>query len=249
MKGRVLVASRDATTNRQLSAELAKMGCEVITATSTAEAMHNLYHQALDMAIIDTEAEASLDGWELCLCIRDFSQMPLILLIASGREEDKLKGLRLGADDFLVKPFSMRELLLRAQVQLRRISAEKPGLESSFYANGYLWASFSSCEVCLEGQTVHLTPREHRLLLHLIRNAGRVLSQEDLLNAVWGEDKRASASTLKQYILRLRQKLEKDPGNPRLIVTSYGKGYFFNAPLPPPANGGSPLPPPVNGGS
>ena len=172
-----------------------------------------------------------IDGFEVCRLIRERSSRPIIMLTARGAEEDKVRGLRLGADDYVTKPFSAQELLARVEAVLRRARPPETGeRRSGPIALGDLRIDPQAKRVTLAGQEVRLSPTEYRLLECLAEHAGVVLSRDDLLTQVWGEAYKGEDEILRVTLWRLRQKLADDPATPRYIVTRPGLGYMLAAP-------------------
>lgn len=167
-----------------------------------------------------------VDGLDVCRILRAESRVPIIMLTARTTEEDKLIGLDLGADDYIVKPFSPRELMARIRAVLRRIADESQS-GPSLLTYGDLEVDFFRREVTLCGQSMHLTPKEFRLLELMIRQPGRVFSRLDLLEAAFGYDYAGLERTVDVHIMNLRKKIEPDPNNPRFVQTVYGIGYRF----------------------
>ncbi len=229
MRGKtVLITGADASSNAQISVALQKKGYIVVTATEPGEGLRHLFNQPIDLIIIDTTLNTPhMNGWEVCRRIREVSQLPVIMLTIQRRGNDKLKGLKLGADDCLSKPFSVKELEARVYAQLRRTAIQDSHSKVKIFASGDLWINFNTCEVRLCDRLLHLTPKEYSLLTFLVRHAGQVLSYNQLLINVWGSEEVVGISALKQYIWRLRQKIEKQPEKPRLILTQRGMGYLF----------------------
>jgi len=168
-----------------------------------------------------------MNGFEALQEIRRVSNVPVIMLTVKGEEGDKVRGLGLGADDYVTKPFSQRELLSRIQAVLRR--AETPAFQprTKIVVDDDLTIDFSRNEVWLKGKKVQLTPTEYRLLYHLVSNPGRILSHESLLAKVWGYEYREEEHYVRLYITYLRQKIEPDPAHPKYILTERGLGYRF----------------------
>jgi len=171
-----------------------------------------------------------LDGFEVCRRVRDESTCPIIMLTAKGSDEDKVKGLRLGADDYITKPFSAQELMARVEAVLRRSrpdeSAER---QPDILTVGELQIDFPRMQVTLAGSDVRLSPTEYRLLCCLAASAGTVLSRGELLTRVWGDAYRSEEEILRVTVWRLRHKLADDPSNPRFIITRPGLGYMLVA--------------------
>lgn len=169
------------------------------------------------------------DGYEICRRIREFSTAPIIMLTALAENTDKVKGLDVGADDYVTKPFNAEELLAWVQAVLRRVELSKrqePG--PTFEINGLL-IDFARQRVFVAGQEIDLTPTEYRLLCELAQQAGRVLVLDYLLENVWGIGYEGENQLVRKVIYRLRQKIESDPGKPRYILTRPGVGYFFSS--------------------
>jgi two-component system KDP operon response regulator KdpE len=176
-----------------------------------------------DLVLLDLLLPGQLDGYGVCERIREFSMVPIIMVTARAREEEKLHGFAVGADDYVTKPFSAKELLARVQAVLRRslVQADSPArLEL-----GELVIDLAAQQVTIGGKPVHLTPTEFRLLLMLARQPDRVIPHATLLSDVWGPDYRDEVDYLRTYMRYLRQKLEPDPTNPRYLVTTPGVGY------------------------
>ena len=168
-----------------------------------------------------------LDGFGTCQRIREFSNVPIIMLTAKGEEQDRVKGLDLGADDYLVKPFSATELLARVRAVLRRAQLPSEQGQERFFTHENLKIDFARAEVWRDDQPVSLSATEYRLLLQFAHNIGKILTSEDLLTSVWGPEYKSDKEILWVSIARLRQKLEADAHNPRHIVTRSGLGYFM----------------------
>ena len=177
-----------------------------------------------DLIILDIGLP-DIDGFEVLRQVRLFSDVPVIILTVRGEELDKIKGLEMGADDYLTKPFSHMELLARVKAVLRRSQMPELRGDEKPFVHGKLKVDFSSREITVDSNPVKLTPIEYNLLYQMIRNEGRVLTHRFLLEKVWGEEYTDATDYLKKYIQRLRQKLEDDSENPRLIVTERGVGY------------------------
>jgi two-component system KDP operon response regulator KdpE len=168
-----------------------------------------------------------LDGFETLRLIREISTVPVIMLTAKGDEDDRVRGLELGADDYITKPFSPRELVSRARAVLRRTEAPAAAVHEPIHVDERLKIDFDRREVWVDGRLVRLRPTEYRLLYHLVQNAGWVVPHDQLLAKVWGYEYRDETHYLRLYINYLRQKLEQDPPNPKYILTERGVGYRF----------------------
>ena len=171
-----------------------------------------------------------MDGWDMLARLREFSDVPVVMLTAVNDVDHKVRGLEIGADDYLTKPFEMRELKARVQAVLRRAVAPEIEPDASLtFDDGRLTISPSFFTVITHGREVDLTPIEHRLLVYLARHAGCVMTYEQILDNVWGPGYEDSLSNVKVYIRRLRRKIEFDPGEPRYILTQWGVGYYLAA--------------------
>lgn len=197
---------------------------EVNAANEGIAGLNLIEQETPDIVILDIGLP-DIDGYEVCRRIRLFSDVPVVMLTVKDQEFDKVKGLELGADDYITKPFSHVELLARVKAVLRR--STMPNLEESSepLAVGQLWIDFASREVRINGSEVKLTPTEYNLLQILARNAGRVMPHRTLLERVWGSEYIDSTDYLKVYIQRLRSKLNDDPQDPRLLISERGVGY------------------------
>ena len=203
-------------------------GFRVACAASGEEALELVAAEEPDLIVLDLMLPG-IDGFEVCRSVRERSMCPIIMLTAKGAEEDKVRGLRLGADDYVTKPFSAQELLARVEAVLRRARAPEPGARHAGTIElGELRIDELRKEVTLAGREVRLSPTEYRLLTCLAADAGVVLSREELLTRVWGNAYRGEDEILRVTLWRLRQKLADDP--PRYIVTRPGLGYMLTAP-------------------
>ncbi len=198
---------------------------EVISAHDGPEALEQLERERPSVVLLDIGLP-EMNGFEVLESIRLFSDVPVIMLTVSDDELSKVQGLELGADDYVTKPFSHLELLARVRAVLRRAES-LPLVHEQPFAHGSIQVDFARREVTVRGQPVALTGTEYRLLYHLVRNAGRVMTHEALLARVWGREYTDELSYLKSYINRLRNKLERDPRHPECILTEYGVGYWF----------------------
>jgi two-component system KDP operon response regulator KdpE len=168
-----------------------------------------------------------LDGFEVLERIREQSTIPVIMLTAKGEEDDRVRGLELGADDYVTKPFSPRELVSRVRAVLRRTESESSAAAGIIQVDNRLKLDFNRREIWVDDELVQLRPTEYRLLYHLVQNAGWVITHEQLLTKVWGYEYRDEPHYVRLYINYLRKKLEEDPANPKYILTERGVGYRF----------------------
>lgn len=195
-------------------------------ASNGLEALEQLRNTLPDLVILDVSMP-EMDGFEALRHMREVSTVPVIMLTVRQSETDKIRGLDLGADDYLAKPFSPPELLSRIRALLRRSLMAPPTRKTRIVVDDDLTIDFSRHEVMVRGEKVVLRPTEYRLLYHLVSNAGRLLTHETLLSKVWGHEYRDESHYLRLYITYLRQKLEKDPAHPKYILTERGLGYRF----------------------
>ena len=209
---------------RVIAFNLEQEGFRVTSATSGEQGLALFERGDPDLVILDVMLPG-LDGFEVCRRIREVSQRPIIMLTAKGAEEDKIKGLRLGADDYVTKPFSAGEMLARVGAVLRRTQLAETRQPSLVL--GDLRIDHLSKSVTVRGEDVRLSPTEYRLLACLAGSAGVVLSRNELLEKVWGPAYRGENEILRVALWRLRQKLEPDPANPRYILTRPGMGYML----------------------
>jgi two-component system KDP operon response regulator KdpE len=196
---------------------------EVIAATTGQEALTAIEQQAPDLVLLDIMLP-DIDGFEVCEEARRFSDVPIIMLTARDAEVERVRGLEMGADDYITKPFSHLELLARSRAVLRRYQSQPPAVGETFEA-GNFQMDYSTRRVTVDGQQVRLTPIEYGLLYHLTRNAGRVLPHRTLLAKVWGREYTSELDYLKVYIRRLRHKLGEEMGATIAIESERGVGY------------------------
>lgn len=225
---RILLAEDELPLRDFVSRNLRARGFEVLEASNGLEALALWEREAPHLLILDIMMPR-MDGLEVCQRVREHSAVPIIVLTALETEKDKVTALDLGADDYLTKPFGVEELLARVRAVLRRTQAEPmlpPGGTKQF---GELEIDLSGHTVRLRGAEIRLSPIEFALLKQLITNAGKVLTHRMLLQSVWGPEYGREAEYLRVYINRLRSKLERDPANPRYLITEPGVGYRFVA--------------------
>lgn len=223
---RILAVDDDLVVLKFLRANLQAEGYDVLTALDGAEALQVIEKESPDLIILDIMMP-EMDGFEVCYRLREWSQVPIIMLSARDDEEDKVKSLDLGADDYLTKPFGVKELLARVRSVLRRIEAAEAISPQATFISGDLKVSFAERKVTIADREVKLTPTEYCLLKEFVLNAGKVLTHTYLLNRAWGSEYREEHEYLHVFANRLRRKLEPDPSNPRYIITVPGVGYRF----------------------
>ena len=224
----ILVVDDETRIARMIRMNLEHDGYEVIEAYSGQQALDMVRSRMPNLVILDVMMPG-LDGYETLQILREISQVPVIMLTAKGEEEDRIRGLELGADDYVTKPFSPRELMSRVKAVLRRTEGNAGGGSSDdvIQVDDRLKIDFGKREVWVDGELVKLRPTEYRLLYHLVQNAGWVMTYDQLLTKVWGYEYRDETHYVRLYINYLRQKIEKDPSNPVYILTERGVGYRF----------------------
>ncbi|MBI2887315.1 MAG: response regulator transcription factor [Chloroflexi bacterium] len=225
----VLVVEDEPRFQRLIRFVLEAGGYRVRQAASGGECLQAVAQQFPDLLILDLMLP-DLDGFEVCRRVREVSAVPIIILTAKGAEEDKVKGLRLGADDYVVKPFSAQELLARVEAVLRRSPPSHAPQGQPSFVWGDLRIDFLSHTVTVRDKQLHLSPTEYRLLHELALHSGRVLTSDELLEKVWGPSYRGEHEVLRVAVWRLRQKLEEDPPNLQFIRTIPGVGYLLGSP-------------------
>jgi DNA-binding response OmpR family regulator len=230
-KGKVciLVVDDEPRYIRAIQINLEASGYEVITTRDGQTAIELAASEEPDLILLDIRM-VGLDGYEVCRRIREFSAVPIIMLTALAEDADKVAGLDVGADDYVTKPFSADELLARVRAVLRRVELSERQDPSSTFQAGDLLVDLAQQRVFVHSQEVNLTPTEYRLLCELVRQAGRVLVPEYLLEKVWGMGYEGENRLLWQAVHRLRRKIERDPRNPQHIQTRPGIGYVFALP-------------------
>lgn len=223
---RILVVDDEPLYLRLIQINLLTESYEVVTATNGEEALEIISNEAPDLVILDIMMP-KLDGITTCERVRQFSNVPIIMLTARGEEQDRVQGLNTGADDYIVKPFSATELLARVRAILRRSVGDRDTLQNRFFNHGNLRIDFARAEVWRDTKPVYLSATEYRLLIQFAHHVGQVLTAEDLLLAIWGPQYREDKEILWVSIARLRQKLEENPHSPQHIVTRAGLGYLM----------------------
>ncbi len=221
----ILVVDDEPRYLRLLEANLLMDGYEVITAQNGKEAIEMFSANQVDLIVLDVMMP-HMDGFSVCQSIRQYSNVPIIILTAKGEEQDRVHGLDVGADDYLVKPFSIMELLARVRAVLRRAQVSTTG-QDRYFTHGNLKIDLAQAEVWRGEQPIYLSATEYRLLLQFAHNIGKILPAEELLENVWGVEYRSDKEILWVTIARLRQKVEDDPHTPKHIVTRSGLGYLM----------------------
>ena len=229
MKALIIEDAADIVETISLCFELRWPEVEVISTPEGKKGLTLAETESPDIIILDLGLPDS-DGFEVLKSIRSFSNVPIIIVTVRGDELDRVKGLELGADDYVTKPFSHMELLARMKAVLRRTRLPELQAEEKHFHSPRLTIDFATRTVTVNGQPVRLTPTEYNLLHYLVLNAGTVLTHWALLEKCWGEEYTDSPEYLKVYIQRLRNKLEEDPSNPQLLISERGVGYKFVSP-------------------
>lgn len=222
----ILIVDDESRMRRFIRMNLELEGYQVIEADNGLAALERIRQFTPDLVIMDVMMP-QMDGFETLKLLREISTVPVILLTVKDDEEDKIYGLGLGADDYVTKPFSPRELSSRVNAVLRRAEWPAPPPRTVLRIDDRLSVDFNRHQVIVDGERVDLRPTEYRLLNHLIQNAGWVVPHDTLLAKVWGYEYRDETHYLRLYINYLRKKIEKDPSNPEYILTERGVGYRF----------------------
>jgi DNA-binding response OmpR family regulator len=228
-KQAILVVDDDPRLLRLVRVNLERVGFAVVTASSGAAALEQFDAEVPDAMVVDVTMPG-MDGFTLTQRIREVSQVPIIILTAMGDQSQKVRGLELGADDYITKPFDPDEMVARVRAVLRRSQLQSADESSHVIQAGDLTIDFLKRKVEYAGEPVRLTPTEYKLLQQLAQQAGKVVPHTDLLSKVWGPEYRDETGYLWVYIRALRQKLEPDPSNPKFIVSEPGFGYKFQVP-------------------
>ncbi|MFZ5818521.1 MAG: response regulator transcription factor [Chloroflexota bacterium] len=223
---RILIVDDEERMVRFIRLNLEHDGFQVSEAFNGKQAIQKMRDLTPDLILLDVMMP-DLDGFEVLETIREISSVPVIMLTAKGEEDDRVRGLELGADDYVTKPFSPRELVSRVKAVLRRTEGASGSMHGLIEVDERLKIDFDRREIWLEGKLVKLRPTEYRMLYHLVQNAGWVVSHDQLLTKVWGYEYRDEPHYVRLYINYLRQKLETDPANPKYILTERGVGYRF----------------------
>jgi two-component system OmpR family response regulator len=222
---RVLVVDDDAKVVEVLKLYLNHDGCEVLTADNGVDGLRLAREKRPDLVVLDLLLP-KLDGWQVCRVLRGESDVPIIMLTARTTEQDRVAGLDLGADDYVPKPFSPRELAARVRAVLRR----QPGATEptpGAVTRGALTVDFLMRQALLDGKPISLTPTEFNLLGIMVREPGRVFSRADLIGKAFGRNADSLEHTIDTHVMNLRRKLEPDPASPKYIITMFGAGYKF----------------------
>jgi len=229
-KTTILTADDDPQLLRLIARNLQLEDYDVLVASDGKQALEQIEQQAPDLVLLDVMMP-KMDGFTVCQRVREFSAVPIIIVTARGQDQDKVRGLDLGADDYLTKPFSIEELLARVRAVLRRaqFTASEQAHTMRTATIGDLTIDYAQHLVTMRAQEIELTPTEYRILAYLAQNSGRVLTQDLLLEQIWGSEYAGEGHMLQVNINRLRRKIEPDPLHPRYILTRVGIGYLLVA--------------------
>ncbi|HMM27909.1 MAG: response regulator transcription factor [Chloroflexota bacterium] len=225
---KILIIDDDPALRQLVASSLQTAGYQLLTAGDGQEGLRQMYHSHPDLIVLDVNMPA-MDGWTVCQRVREVSNVPIIMLTAQSDPEEIVKGLDLGADDYLIKPFEMGVLLARVRANLRRAASEPTLLKRGIvYSDDYLAVSFEDHRVTVQGDPVRLTPTEFNLLAHLVEASPRIVPYRELLQQTWGFEYIDDIDYLRVYIWHLRRKLEPNPKEPTYIINELGVGYRFD---------------------
>jgi two-component system KDP operon response regulator KdpE len=223
----VLIVDDDPRLVRLVKINLLASGYEAGSAADGKTAIELLEISNYNLLILDIMLPGKLNGFEVCKRIREFSDIPIIMLTGRAQEQDRIRGFDAGADDYLTKPFSIEELLYRVKAVLRRTCQQEEFTKCNSYEVRDLVINFAQRRVFIRGSEIRLTATEYQILFHLGCHAGKVITHEDLITWVWGAEYRNEIHYLRNYISSLRKKIEDDPGNPKYILGKHGIGYHL----------------------
>ena len=228
MAKKVLVVDDEKLIVKGIRFSLLQDGMEVDCAYDGEEALNLVKANSYDMILLDVMLP-KMDGFEVCQAIREFSDVPIVMLTAKGDDMDKILGLEYGADDYITKPFNILEVKARIKAIMRRTSPERaPQVQSSVIEKGDIKLDCDSRRLFINDNEINLTAREFELLEILIKNENKVYSRESLLKIVWGEDYPGDVRTVDVHVRRLREKIEANPSEPKYVHTKWGVGYYYN---------------------
>ena len=228
MTATVLLIDDDKDVGQMLHDTLSHSGYKTLYVQDGQSGLDILQEQPVDLVLLDLMLPG-VDGWEICRRIREFSDVPIIILSALGREQEVIRGLELGADDYITKPFRLGEMKARMRANLRRTRSPLAA-EATVRVDERLAVDRATHSLIVDRQTVRLSATEYKLLSCFLENPGRVLTQQNLLSQVWGWEYMDQTDYLKVYVHRLRRKIEQEADEPRYILTERGFGYRFQFP-------------------
>ena len=228
MPKKVLVVDDEKLIVKGIRFSLEQDGMEVDCAYDGEEALNKAKSNSYDMILLDIMLP-KMDGFEVCQAIREFSDMPIVMLTAKGDDMDKILGLEYGADDYITKPFNILEVKARIKAIMRRTSpAGRQAAQASVIEKGDLKLDCESRRLFINGTEINLTTREFELLEIMVKNENKVYSRENLLNLVWGKEYPGDVRTVDVHVRRLREKIETNPSEPKYVHTKWGVGYYYN---------------------
>ena len=228
MPKKVLVVDDEKLIVKGIRFSLEQDGMEVDCAYDGEEALNKAKRNSYDMILLDIMLP-KMDGFEVCQAIREFSDMPIVMLTAKGDDMDKILGLEYGADDYITKPFNILEVKARIKAIMRRTSpARQQAAQASVIEKGDLKLDCESRRLFINGTEINLTTREFELLEIMVKNENKVYSRENLLNLVWGKEYPGDVRTVDVHVRRLREKIETNPSEPKYVHTKWGVGYYYN---------------------
>ncbi len=227
MEEQILVIEDDDALACLMRLQLERAGYQVAVCQDGLSGLQEVRDSEPDLILLDILLP-DMNGWDVCVRLQEITDAPIIFTTALGAERDIARGLELGADDYIIKPFSYKELLARVKAALHR--ARRSASQKATYENEQLYVDMGTRTVRVNGEHIFLTPLEYKLLAALVQEAGHVVSHATLLHRVWGPQYEGRRQYLKLYIWYLRQKIEADPSHPRLIITERGVGYRIVAP-------------------
>ena len=222
----VLVVDDEHRYRELLEMNLGRRGYRVLQAADGLSAINAVEQETPDLVILDLKLP-DIDGYEVCRRIREYSNVPIIMLTAKAEPQEKVRGLSTGADDYITKPFSAEELLARVAAVLRRTEVARGDVGAESFRCGALRIDYAQHRVTVADREIPVTPGEYRLLTVLAANAGRVVVQEEILRRVWGEGYSTATALLQTAVRRLRTKIEDEPAEPRYVLTKRGIGYWL----------------------
>jgi len=229
IKATILAVDDEPRVLKLLKANLESSGYAVLTAADGEQALQTIERELPDLVLLDLMLP-KMDGYAVCRRVREFSAVPVIMLTARSAQVDLIHGFEVGADDYLTKPFSITELLVRVQAVLRRSKWPEEIVSRQGFKAGPIEIDFAQHLVTADGNAIKLTPTEYRLLTYMASNANRVLMHRELLRAVWGPEYGEETEYLRVYMRYLRQKLEPEPSKPQYLLTQPGAGYMLHQP-------------------
>ena len=228
MPKKVLVVDDEKLIVKGIRFSLEQDGMEVDCAYDGEEALNKAKSNSYDLILLDIMLP-KMDGFEVCQAIREFSDMPIVMLTAKGDDMDKILGLEYGADDYITKPFNILEVKARIKAIMRRTSpARQQAAQASVIEKGDLRLDCESRRLFINGTEINLTTREFELLEIMVKNENKVYSRENLLNLVWGKEYPGDVRTVDVHVRRLREKIETNPSEPKYVHTKWGVGYYYN---------------------